>query len=154
MEIKQFAEFVSAVVRQLPRDLDPTRAQKWIVDQGGLAQALCKALGLTFELYLAPAQQNGGSIKGFDLEEHLKKMKLIDRTMSLEDEVVKGWLVDPTSYPKEFKGKAVFLWKSQRTSGRNRDVAYLIWLDDRVVVNWDWQGNGWFGVSPVLLASS
>ena len=90
----------------------------------------------TFELYLAPAQRDGGSIKGLDLEEHLKEAELIDRTYSLDDEMVKGWLADPSTYPEEFKGKAVFLWKSQQPPGVGRNVACLVWDVARVVVNW------------------
>jgi len=60
METKQFAEFVSAVVRQLPRNLDSVAAQHWIQDQGALANVLHKALGSTYELYLHENQKNGG----------------------------------------------------------------------------------------------
>lgn len=44
IEIPQFAEFVSAVARQLPRDIDSALAQRWIDDQGNLAAALRNAL--------------------------------------------------------------------------------------------------------------
>ena len=156
METNQFAEFVSAVVRQLPRNLNSVTAQRWITDQAALEGALRKALAgaTSYELYLAPSQRDGGSMKGFDLEKHLQGENLIDRTMSLEDEMVKGWIADPSTYPEEFKGKAVFLWKSQRNSGSDRIVAYLIWHDDRVVVNWHWLEDFWNGDNPVLLASS
>ncbi|MEQ1561132.1 MAG: hypothetical protein ABL899_00250 [Nitrospira sp.] len=156
MEINQFAEFVSAVVRQLPRDLDLVTAQRWIKDQGALSDTLRKALGgekRTFELYLSP-KQKGGWISGFDLESHLEEEKLTDRTFSLEDELVKGWLADPSTYPEEFKKKAVFLWKSQRDSGSYRSFAYLFWDGGRVGVGWDGLGSRWFGGDPVLLASS
>ena len=108
----------------------------------------------TFELYLAPAQQNGGTVVGFDLEKYLKDEKLIERTFSLEDEVVKGWIANPSTYPQEFKGKAVFLWKSQRTFGLHRNVAYLVWDAGCVVVLWGWLAHRWHYSDPVLLASS
>jgi hypothetical protein len=44
LETAQFAEFASAVVRQLPRDLDPTTAQGWIQNQKALADILRKSL--------------------------------------------------------------------------------------------------------------
>lgn len=44
MEINQFVEFTSAVVRSLPRDLDPTTTQGWITNQRALADVLRKAL--------------------------------------------------------------------------------------------------------------
>ncbi len=128
-------------------------------DSERLKQALQAAIEgrfskLTHELYLTPAQRNGGTITGFDLDKHLRDEKLIDRTMSLEDEMVKGWIANPSTYPEEFKGKAVFLWKSQRSSSGNRGVAYLVWGGGRVVVHWRWLVYGWRGYYPVLLASS
>ena len=108
----------------------------------------------TFTLYFAPGQQNGGWMKGFDLEKHLEETKLIDRAFSLDDELVKGWIDNPSTYPEEFKGKAIFLWKSKRTAGSGRPVACLSWDDDRVVVRWGWLGSDWGGSSPALLASS
>ena len=141
-------------MRQLPRNLDSVTAQRWIREQAALAETLRKALAPAFRLYLAPGQQNGGWMKGFDLEKHLEETKLIDRAYSLEDELVKGWIANPSTYPEEFKKKAVFLWKSQRTSGSDREVAYLYWDDDRVIVSWDWLEDRWYGYDPVLLASS
>ena len=44
MEVDQFAEFSSAVLRALPRDLDKEMAQKWIVDQDDLAKVLRETL--------------------------------------------------------------------------------------------------------------
>lgn len=44
MEINQFVEFTSAVVRSLPRDLDPTTTQGWIQNQRALTDVLRKAL--------------------------------------------------------------------------------------------------------------
>lgn len=40
----QFAEFTSAVVRSLPRDIEPTTCQAWIENQNGLAKVLREAL--------------------------------------------------------------------------------------------------------------
>lgn len=42
--VSQFAEFSSAVVRCLPRDILPAQAQKWIEDQAGLQERLRTAL--------------------------------------------------------------------------------------------------------------
>ena len=44
MEIDQFVEFSSAVLRSLPRDMDPTTAQGWITNQRALADILRKSL--------------------------------------------------------------------------------------------------------------
>ena len=40
----QYAEFVAAVVRQLPHDVDTTTAQRWIENQSELQRALREAL--------------------------------------------------------------------------------------------------------------
>jgi len=93
-------------------------------------------------------------MKGFDLEKYLEESGLIKRCLSLEDEVVKGWLANPATYPEEFKKKAVFLWKSKRTSCGDRNVACLYWRVDRVFVRWRWLGRDWFGADPTLLAGS
>lgn len=107
-----------------------------------------------YELYLAPGQKNGGWVKGFDLEKYLQEEKLIERAFSLEDELVKGWLANPATYPEEFGKKAIFLWKSTRTTGSDRGVAYLYWSGGRVVVRWRWLEGDWDGDNPALLASS
>ena len=56
METNQFAEFVSAVVKQLPRDISPTAAQGWIQNQEALANALRKALAPAYRLVVDYAQ--------------------------------------------------------------------------------------------------
>lgn len=45
------------------------------------------------------------------------------------------------------------LYILQRTSGDNRNVAYLIWNDRHVIVNWNWLENRWNGNNPALLAN-
>ena len=107
-----------------------------------------------YDLYLAPGQQNGGWMKGFELESHLIQANLLDRCFSLEDELVKGWIADPSTYPEELKTKAIFLWKSSRTSRGRRDVACLCWHGGRVIVHWVWLEHRWLGPGPALLASS
>lgn len=57
-----------------------------------------------FELYVHYKQSNGDGITGFNMEVHLEKMGLMNRTLSLENELVKSWIANPTSYPEEFKG--------------------------------------------------
>lgn len=107
-----------------------------------------------YELYLFGKQKTGGDETGFTIEEHLTETKLIDRCFSLEDELVKDWIANPATYPEEFKGKAIVLWKSIRTTGSNREVACLYGGDDRVIVVWRWLGGRWRGNNPALLASS
>jgi hypothetical protein len=158
VETKQFAEFSAAVVRSLPRDLDSSVAQGWITNQESLARVLAWALGTptSYKLYRHRRQKEAeGWISGFDLEEHLKETGLIKRALSLESPLVKSWLEDPTTYPEEFKGKgkAVFLWGSQRTADDFRRVAYLVWVDGRVYVRWFWLGSRWNSDYPAVLAN-
>ena len=106
----------------------------------------------TFELYLHPRQKNGGQIKGFDLEKHLNGPEFLGRHFSLESPLVKGWIANPETYPKELKGKAIFLWGSKKNgSGGGRGVAYLLWSDGHVIVVWYWLEGVWLGHGPALL---
>ena len=91
-------------------------------------------------------------MKGFDLEKHLKDEGLTDQAFSLDDQLVKNWIANPSTYPEEFKGETVFLWKSTRASGRDRNVACLIWDVERVVVHWCWLVFDWNCTGPALLA--
>ena len=105
-----------------------------------------------YQPYLHPTQEKGGRIKGFDLEAHLKETGLLDRCFSLEDELVKNWIANPTSYPEEFKGKAIFLWKSVQNPGGYRHAPYLLWYGGKVFVCWYWLGIRWYDNHPALLA--
>ena len=105
-----------------------------------------------FELYLTPAQQNRPVHDSFpittlvEIESHLEAEGLIGRTFSLQDDLVKGWLADPSTYPDELKGKRVYLWKSTQafpkgsTDLRDREVAYLVWdrKHERPFEQWLW----------------
>ncbi|MEK7659360.1 MAG: hypothetical protein AAB338_01755 [Patescibacteria group bacterium] len=116
---------------------------------------------MAFELYLAPEQKNGGRVNGYDLERHLYETGLIDHCLSLEDEAVKGWIANPSTYPKRFRRKTLLLWKSRMLSrsgsGKVIAIACLYWdddnedQDDRVVENWESLEALWSARSPVLL---
>lgn len=136
-------------------DVYETELKKFVARRpcwGPKAKPLATREYQKFELYLHDKQKNGGRINGFDLENYLKETGLINRALSLEDELVKGWLENPRTYPEELKGKAVFLWKSTQDSDGNRGVACLCWLDGRVVVRWGWLVVDWDGSRPALLA--
>ena len=104
-------------------------------------------------LYVWNKQKESPYPTGFEMEQHLKDEGLLDQCLSLEDEIVKGWIAKPKTYPEEYKGVYPYLWKSMRTSGSDR-VAYLFWDGGRVVVRWYWLGDRWLGDNPALLASS
>ena len=107
-----------------------------------------------FELYLVPGQ-DAGRMSGFDIAKHLEETGLINRAFSLEDDLIKGWIADPATYPEELKTKAVFLWKSQQhpVYPPNKDnVFFLSWCDGPAVLT----GNQllrlkWTSGGPALL---
>lgn len=104
-----------------------------------------------FTLYLHDHQKNFHCMKGFNLEKHLEETGLITRCLRLEDEVVNGWIASPSSYPEEFKGKAVFLWKSKRICSDKRSVVCLYWDDERVLVGQRQLERDWHSSHPTLL---
>lgn len=108
--------------------------------------------GRKWKLDLHPTQKDGGVIQGWDLEKHYDSPEFNGRHYSLEHPVVQDWIRDPTTYPDEFKGKAVFLWGSRQGSSGYREVAYLIWFGYRVKVHWRWLVRGWNRHDPALLA--
>mgnify|MGYP001559486861 CR=1 FL=1 len=107
-----------------------------------------------FELYLFGKQKAGGWEMGYNIERHLKKTGLINRCLSKDDECVRNWLANPETYPEEFKGKAVFLWKSADGRVVNRVAPCLIWRDGGVVLHWDWLDLDWYGGYPAVLAGA
>jgi hypothetical protein len=141
------------VVRQLPRNLTPAQAQRWITDQKALSEVLSGVLKPEhfFELYRHPDQSSGGFITGLLLEKHLNKNDLIFRTLSIEDDMVQGWLDNPATYPEELKYDEVCLWQSIRLEGVNRQIAALKWNDGRVFVCWYSLKNNFSHTSPALL---
>jgi len=155
MEINQFVEFSAAVLRSLPRDLSSFATQKWIANQRLLADVIHKALTPPLDLYLHPEQLNKGGMSGLDLKRHLEKTGLINRCLSLQDDVVSGWIINPSSYPKEFGGEMVHLWKSQRTVRDWHEVAYIRagGVGGGVFSYWSIIGPSMDSSSPALLAS-
>ncbi len=120
---------------------------------GTVKFTVTEVLKPSFELYLHDRQKNGGGIRGYDLEAHLKETGLIDRCFSLEDEAVMGWLANPSTYPEEFKGKLVYLWKSAGGRDDDRSAPHLRWVVGRLVMRWGWLGIDWHDFEPALLAS-
>ncbi len=108
----------------------------------------------SWKLDLHPTQEDGEVIQGWDLEKYYDGPEFKGRHYSLESPEVKGWIRDPTTYPDEFKGKAVFLWESRRWFSGFRKVACLAWDGRHVGVRWCWLGHGWHRLGPALLASN
>lgn len=95
-----------------------------------------------FALYLSDKQQHGWLMRGSAIEADLKETGLINRCISLENEQVKRWIADPSTYPEEYKGKYVYLWKSAQGQGDRREVPYL-WNADKVNVGWQRICEAW-----------
>ena len=91
-----------------------------------------------FTLYFHKEQKEG-DLKGLDVLAHLRDAGLIGRCLSLEDEMVREWLDDPSTYPKEFKNKRPHLWGSTKLGpGEWPCVAFLMWDSDSVRMGWHW----------------
>lgn len=104
-----------------------------------------------FELYLFGKQKTGGWERGHDIEVHLNETGLINRCLSKDDDVVQGWLANPETYPKEFKDKVVFLWKSVDIRDGLRKAPYLAWRGGRVALYWYLLDYDWRGCYPAVL---
>ena len=93
----------------------------------------------SFELYLHDSvigYRGPVCISGHELKKHIKETGLIDRCFSLEDELVQGWIANPSTYPEELRKQAVCLWKSVRISGGYRSVPCIVYVPGR------WNGEG------------
>lgn len=82
---------------------------------------------MKYELCFAPGQLDSGGVIAAEVKKHLEKTHRISRGFSEKDELVVGWLENPSSYPEELKGKSVFLWKSIGATAVGPIVAFLIW---------------------------
>lgn len=169
MEIKQFVALAAAVVQQLPRDLDPTLAQRWIERQGDLRVVLRQALspmpkptasaalhrrdplpttmtvgGRTYELL--------GFLKGD--EQRVVGYKMVDRAKEMQanlgEEDGQHILKHQAEIPAELRGKVFLVFTEWRRPDSSEDVACVDWSDDRWVQDWHWIGDGlWDGVGRV-----
>lgn len=135
-----------AVVAKLV--LDGKRSATKVAD---LLQAIVDEVQTKFELYTIPGQSSQGEKTGEDIENCLTYSGLMDRCLSKDDDIIKGWLNDPYSYPGEFKGKCIILWKSQTGDGDGRQVAYLVWNYEQVLIGTAWLTEGFGENSPALL---
>lgn len=108
------------------------------------------------ELYRHEAQgADRRGIDGEDLNKHIRETGLIGRCLSFEDEIVKGWIADPSTYPEEFKGMEVFLWKSRRKYGEHIEcIGCLVWrTNPKVVESWVSLSTRWCYDGPALVRS-
>ncbi|MEK7567823.1 MAG: hypothetical protein AAB513_02810 [Patescibacteria group bacterium] len=74
-----------------------------------------------------------------DVYEKLKSNNLLDRTCGVDDEQVRAWIANPSTYPEELKDKRVFLWKGMKRAEDfylETKIPFLVWRNDSVVIDW------------------
>ena len=107
------------------------------------------------ELYYEDHQKRDEVIYGGTIDEHLDKTGLINRCLGLDDEVVKGWISNPSTYPEEYREYLIcLLWKSRGVRGGLIKIPGLVWRGDDLVVEWRWTGMQYGTATPILLRSS
>lgn len=105
-------------------------------------------------LWLHPDQENGGSVGGEALYEHIKKNDILSTCLAFRDlEEIRKLGIEV--FRKYFRGKAVFAWKDV-VQDRNGDlyVPVLYVSVGRVVLDWSWLGNGWRDFNPAARYAS
>ena len=116
--------FLRPLVQLLTNLLSPKKGEEWERE---------------FKRFLR--QEPCWPVRGLTLCLHNKqKGCLINRCLSFED--VWSWITHPETYPEEFKGKTVFLWKSTLVHPGDCLLVCLIWIDGRVVMDRRWLGAG------------
>lgn len=94
--------------------------------------------------------QKAGTVKGNVIHDHLKSNNMLEGCLGLRDleEIQKKGV---TFFRENFKGKAVFAWKSVvRHADGYLLVPYLIENDGKVVLYWNWLDNDWNSSNPAL----
>ena len=102
---------------------------------------------VAYELYVHPKEEDRCRITGSALKSHLEENSLVNRiaSFSIEDDTIKGWRANPSTYPEEFRDKAVLLWTPNATymgeyifylcwsrdwTGKEEVLVFSIWLED------------------------
>lgn len=119
------------------------------------------AATMTYKLYYHERQRSSNSwVYGEDLETHLRKEKPEVFQVSLESELVKGWIAHPETYPEELKKIHPCLWGSAHSRqmlyprGTYRLVSYLSWTyGGTVVVQEAWLDGPFSRDCPALFVS-
>ncbi|MHB0978100.1 MAG: hypothetical protein ACYC1K_01665 [Minisyncoccota bacterium] len=92
--------------------------------------------------YLLPEQREK-KFRGAVMMEILLERGLMDRSLHKDSEIVKRWIELPSTYPQEFRGKKLALWKSANIEDEVPFVPCLVWRFERVVVEDIWLGDIW-----------
>ncbi|MFA5128798.1 MAG: hypothetical protein WC445_02390 [Patescibacteria group bacterium] len=160
----QFAELGAAVLRSLPRDMEPELAQFWILHQDLLATTLDGALiarqpAKPTELELPTEMTVGGrtyEILSFlrEGEERVHGHTMVARAEKLGaylgKEDCEFILAHQDEIPAALRGKIVFVFPDMRYPVGRECVAYLRWRGDRWYQYWGWLDVGWDDGARVL----
>ena len=143
-------KLISRIVENLPRGMSEEVMQAWIQDPKELKKLLSGLEAtplvpgsepeLPFELYYHQEQMEMfdewygpvGLVDGPVFEAHLKETGLIERSLTLDSEIVKEWLANPIKYPRDFVQKDIHptLWGSSKVVGEVRKIPILIYADE------------------------
>lgn len=151
---KQFAELAAAVIRNLPRDINPYSAQHWIVNQDELEEKLRAALFVAeYEESTLPTEITVGGrvyeilsllrggqdwVSGSDMVERAKEM-----LANLGEEDGRHFLEHQKDIPTVLRNKIVFVFSDWQDGKGN--IAVVKWVIDEwcrtiVTVDMAWTG--------------
>jgi len=151
---KQFAEFAAAVIRNLPRDINPNSAQYWIVNQEELEERLKTALvvaeyeapalptemtvgGVTYEI-LAILREGEKFVVGDVMIERAKEMNA-----NLGNDDCDRLLAHQKEIPTVLRNKIVFVFPDSRDPEDDQGVAFVYWEGDCWCRSWYWLEGNW-----------
>ena len=172
MEINQFVEFSSAVLRSLPRDMDPTTTQSWITNQRVLADILRKALvpdsvsvAIQVSAVVLQPPYEGWELVDNDPnpvgtlelelseflepgEKYVEGDVMRDRAkksgLMLGEQHARALLEQQECIPEAWrKFYLVFPGTVWRGRGGGLSVPYLYWYGGRWDLGFGWLGGGW-----------
>lgn len=89
-----------------------------------------------FEMYLTPKQKARVRTSGREILNDLEKKQFLGRCLGIRDDIVKGWLAKPSTYPKKLRGKSVLLWRWPKPASYRWRVDCLVWRNGRLFVHW------------------
>lgn len=111
--------------------------------------------GRKFVLHLSRRQQNGKSLKGYELREELTGKPVLNA--NLLDALTDNPHLIPEDWKKDEDGniRYIFFWATiYRDSSGDLCVRYLYFLDGTWRRRYDWLDDGWFGGDPAVLLAS
>jgi len=156
LSLGQQANFIAAVTKALPRDIDldtdpfvpDDKDYQWSVEEhqkGGQFQWDAAKV----KLYLDSGQKDRKLVTGNKLREALAKEPIFNANL------LDYLLANPHLIPEEWKGRYVFFWGTiYRHWDGSLFVRYLGWHGDGWYYTFGWLDGGWDGDAPALVYAS